>query len=87
MRNIFDITAAELKYSTRLVFGEAGSWCRVSRCLSTPMVRLYESKSQCDEAERAGRPCCKDCRGTQHHATEFVEPLCDEVPEELGYEK
>jgi hypothetical protein len=85
MRNMADITAAELKYSTRLVFGECGSWCRVSRCLGTPMVTLYRTEAEARERERTGKRCGSDCRGVQNHFTEYIEPLRDEVPVETGY--
>jgi hypothetical protein len=79
-----DQLAASLQLSTRLVWGE-GSWARVSRCLSVPMVKLYRTEAEARERERTGKRCCSDCRGVQNHFTEYIEPLLDEVPVETGY--
>jgi hypothetical protein len=49
------------------------------------MVQLYRTEVECIERERTGRPCCKDCRGVQHHFTEYIEALSDAVPVTIGY--
>jgi hypothetical protein len=51
------------------------------------MVQLHETRERCDAAEAKGKPCCRDCRGIEFHSTEYVEPLRDEVPYEIGYRK
>lgn len=78
-----DRTAAEFHFGTRLVWG-AGSWARVSRCLDRPMVQLYATREEADAKAANGKRCCQDCRGTEHHSTEFVPSLKDECPIELG---
>jgi hypothetical protein len=74
--------AAEIRLGTKIVWG-SGRWARVSRCLDVPMVKLYESRAECDEVARRGRPCCKDCRGTQYHTTEEIAPLTDEAVKDV----
>jgi hypothetical protein len=83
MSNIRDHLAAQLKYSTRLVWGE-GQHARISRCLDMPMVRLYATKAEAEEHARAGKRCCRDCKGVENHATEFIPALEDSCPVDLG---
>jgi hypothetical protein len=84
MSKIADQLAAQLQLGTRLIWGE-GSWARVSRCLDVPRVQLYRSEGEAREREHLGKRCCQDCRGVQHHFTEFIEPMRDAVPFEIGY--
>jgi hypothetical protein len=85
MSKTSDQLAASLQLSTRLVWGE-GQWARISRCAGgSPLVHLHATREECDRIAALGKRCGQDCRGAQHHTTEHINPLRDEVPVELGY--
>ena len=77
-----DQLAASIQLGTRLVFG-AGPWARVSRCLGgAPLVKLFQTRAECDELAALNKKCCPDCIGL--HETIEVMPFRDECTVELG---